>query len=108
MKEGDTVDLTNDIILYDKCCASLIFVDNKDLVNHFKVDWEISFDDGTFILKATRKINKKRIQCVVTKPGKLGNLQTVSFRYKGEYIQRDYLSKRDFTVLEFVKEYEVF
>lgn len=107
MKEGDSIDLTNDTNFYDKCNASLIFIDHIDLVNHFTVGWEISFDDGSFILTATKKINKKCIRCVVTKPGKLGNLLTVSFRYKGEYMRKDFLTKRDISALEFIKEYKV-
>lgn len=108
LKEGDSVDLTNDIKFYDKCSADLIFVDNRELVSHFKVGWEINFADGTFTLTATEKLNTNCIRCVVTKSGKLGNLLTVSFRFIGEYSQRDLLTKRDITILEFVKEYKVF
>lgn len=106
LKEGDELIMTNNVAKMDGCNHKQIFVDNSHLAIDVKVGTEIAINEQELGLICTGIVDDKSIKCKVTKSGKLGSLQLVSFR--GVKHSRPYITKKDFQIIRFCMEYQVF
>ncbi|CAH0407390.1 unnamed protein product [Chilo suppressalis] len=105
VKEGSQVILTNNLRDYNTCNEYKIFVDNACLTSEVNIHTEISIGQEEIIVICTEIVDEKSIQCLVTKGGRLFDLDYVSMR--SVIRKRPTLGKIDFQIITFALQYQV-
>lgn len=104
MKKNSIVTITSDIRYWNKCTASLVYIDDDYTIQYFSPGLELTLFSG-IVLQCLELIDKKTAKFKVTIGGEFHNHEYVCLR--GIKYRRPPLLKRDLELIKFAQEYHV-
>lgn len=104
MKENSIIIITSDFRYWNKCNASLVYIDDTYTIQNFKPGLELTLLCG-ISLCCTEIVDKRTAKFKVTEGGEFRDNEFVCLR--GLEYRRPPLLKRDLELIKFAEEFRV-